>query len=79
MGCSTEAGADTTCLRDFAARAYEAVAAQHAAVEWCEFCAADGVRGRSMLSATVDWRVMDCRGLSVAESGCCTEKGGRCA
>ena len=65
-------------MQAFAARAYAAVAAKHATLKWCEFCAADGVAGRSMLSATVDYRVMDCRGLNAAESGCCAREGGRC-
>ena len=77
-GDKCNAGPHSSCLRDFVEQAYKAVAAKHASTKWCEYCEADGVLGRSMLSATVDWRVMDCRGLNAAESGCCTKAGGRC-
>ena len=75
-GCPHGSGAD--CLARFIAAATAAVAEQEAGLVWCEFCAADGVEGRSVLSATVDWRVMDCRGLSPAESGCCQSANGVC-
>ena len=67
------------CLAQFIAEAAAAVAAKHKSVVWCEHCAADGVKGRSMLSASVDWTVMDCRGLSAQQSRCCTSPTGSCA
>ena len=46
---------------------------------WCEYCKADGVSGRSVLSATAgDYTVMDCRGLAKAQSGCYESEAGRC-
>lgn len=68
------------CLATFRSAATAAVKAFDSKLVWCEHCKADGIEGRSMLSATAgDWRVMDCRGLSPADSGCCTHEGGRCS
>ena len=69
VGC--EASATSTCLQAFTAKAHAAAARKHSSLTWCEYCAADGVHGRSMLSATLDWRVMDCRGLTEAERRSC--------
>ena len=61
------------CLAKFRQAAADAVADFEKTLVWCEHCKADGVPGRSMLSATAGNRhVMDCRGLSASESGCCT-------
>ena len=70
----TKSGA--ACLAEFIKAATAAVEAQQRELVWCEHCAADGVHGRSMLSATVDRSVMDCRGLPAAQAGCCS--GGHC-
>ena len=76
------AEAAAACLKAEAAiaaareEAAAAVEAQQRELVWCEHCAADGVHGRSMLSATVDRSVMDCRGLPAAQAGCCS--GGHC-
>ena len=66
------------CLAEFIQQATAAATRQHQELVWCEYCAADGVSGRSMLSATEDYSVMDCRGLNPEESGCCERKSVHC-
>jgi len=74
-----------SCLATFIAAATKAVREMDESVVWCEYCKADNVEGRSMLSSTVDRSVMDCRGLHgepslpAAQSGCCKPEGGDCA